>query len=284
MTVSDLASSAGAVVNDENRSHRFSAMEHVKKRLYLIVALLSPIGILTAWYIVTAFKLVSPIILPGPGAVLAAFAAMLANGYSGGSFLSHLWASLSRLLVAYGFAVLLGVPIGLLRGRYRLIDAVLLVPAEVLRPIPPLGIIPLLILWFGIGELSKVVVIWICAFLIIMLNTQAGVRSVQPDAIRAAQSLGASPFQVFRYVILPSALPQIMTGLRVSLGAGLTILVAAELLGGDRGLGFIILDASNFFRTKDVFVGIAMIGLLGLLSDRGLNWISRHFVHWDGKR
>jgi taurine transport system permease protein len=284
MPASEITPPAGTALKEQLPSRPLSAAEHLKRHLYLIVAVLSPTAILATWYFVTAFNLVTPIILPSPGIVLRAFGDILTNGYSGGSFLSHLWASLSRLLIAYGLAVVLGVIIGLLRGRYRLVDAVFLVPAEVLRPIPPLGIIPLLILWFGIGELSKVVVIWVCAFLIIMLNTQAGVRSVQPDAIRAAQSLGANSLQVFRYVILPSALPQIMTGLRVSLGAGLTILVAAELLGGDRGLGFIILDASNFFRTKDVFVGIAMIGLLGLLSDRGLTWISRRFVHWDGQR
>jgi taurine transport system permease protein len=284
MAVSDVTPPAGSVLKESALTLRPSAIEYLKRHLYLIVAMLSPVVILAAWYLVTAYNLVTPIILPSPGIVVRAFGDILSNGYSGGSFLSHLGASLSRLLIAYSLAVVLGVTIGLMRGRYKLVDAVFLVPAEILRPIPPLGIIPLLILWFGIGELSKIVVIWVSVFLIVMLNTQSGVRGVQPDTIRAAQSLGASQFQIFRYVILPSALPQIMTGLRVGLGAGLTILVAAELLGGDRGLGFIILDASNFFRTKDVFVGIALIGLLGLLSDRGLTWLSRHFVHWEGRR
>ena len=254
-----------------------------ERRLYWTIAIASPLAILALWYGVTAYGFATPVILPSPGTVIGAFVDILRNGYSGGSFLSHLWASLQRLLLAYSVAVVLGIVLGLLRGRYRLVDAVFLVPAEVLRPIPPLGIIPLLILWFGIGELSKMLVIFLSVFLIVMLNTQAGVRSVRPDSIRAALSLGASPFQVFRYVIFPSALPQIMTGLRIGIGTGLTILVAAELLGGDRGLGFIILDASNFFRTKDVFVGIVLIGLLGLVFDRGLQWISRRLVHWDGK-
>ena len=96
--------------------------------------------------------------------------------------------------------------------------------------------------------------------------------------------MGANRWQIFRFVVLPSALPQIMTGLRVSMGTGLTILVAAELLGGDRGLGFVILDASSFFRTSYVFAGVIMIGLIGLISDRAIAYAAQHFVHWEGRR
>ena len=114
-----------------------------------------------------------------------------------------------------------------------------------LRPIPPLGLIPLFILWFGIGELSKILLIFTFVFLIMMVNAQAGTRSCPPDLTRAALSLGAGRGQLFRYVVLPAALPQIMTGLRVSMGTALSILVASELLGGDRGLGFVVLDAAS---------------------------------------
>jgi NitT/TauT family transport system permease protein/taurine transport system permease protein len=261
-----------------------AVMQWLARRLYLVVAVLSPCLIVLLWHIVTTYNLVTPVILPSPGSVAAAFVDILINGYAGVSLAAHLGASLARVAVAYAAAVILGVVLGLLRGRYQLFDAALLVPAEVLRPIPALGIIPLIILWFGIGELSKILVIWLCVFLIVMLNTQAGVRSCPQDLVRAGLSLGASSFQIFRHIVLPSALPQITTGMRVGLGAGLTILVASELLASNRGLGFVVLDASNFFRTKEVFVGIALIGLLGFLSDRGLTWLSRRLVHWEGRR
>jgi NitT/TauT family transport system permease protein/taurine transport system permease protein len=178
----------------------------------------------------------------------------------------------------------LGVAMGLLRGRLPSVDALFLVPSELVRPIPPLGLIPLFILWFGIGELSKILLIFMAVFLIMMVNAQAGARSCAVDALRAAQSMGAGRWQVFRFVVLPSALPQIMTGLRISMGTALTILVASELLGGDRGLGFLILDASSFFRTTYVFAGIVLIGLIGLASDRGIAFLGRRIVHWEGKR
>ena len=112
---------------------------------------------------------------------------------------------------------------------------------------------------------------------------QAGVRSCPEDKIRAARSLGANSWQVFRFVIFPAALPQIVTGMRVGFAAGLSILVASELLGGDLGLGFVIMDASTFFKTTDVFAGIILIGCLGLISDRGLTYVSRRIVHWEGR-
>ncbi|KQO91190.1 ABC transporter permease [Methylobacterium sp. Leaf91] len=237
-----------------------------------------------AWTLVTAQGGVAPIILPSPGAVAASFLDMVQNGYSGVDLWMHVGVSLQRVGVAFVTGTTLGVTIGLLRGRIPNVDALFLVPFELVRPIPPLGLIPLFILWFGIGELSKILLIFLSVFLIMMVNAQAGSRSCAVDALRAAQSMGAKRWQIFRFVVLPSALPQIMTGLRIAMGTALTILVAAELLGGDRGLGFVILDASSFFRTTYVFAGIILIGLIGLLSDRVIAWFSRRIVHWEGKR
>jgi ABC-type nitrate/sulfonate/bicarbonate transport system permease component len=251
---------------------------------YWLAAILSPVIIILLWDLITRVGLVRSILLPPPSDIAQALWSALVNGYAGTSIFVHIAASLYRALTAYALAAFFGVVLGLLRGRYRLADAAMLVPAEVIRPIPPLAFIPLFILWFGIGELSKILIIAYYVMLIVMLNTQAGVRSCPADKVRAAQSLGANPWQIFRYIIFPAALPQIMTGLRVGMAAALSILVAAELLGGDRGLGFVIMDASTFFRTKEVFVGIVLIGILGFISDRGLNYISAKFVHWEGKK
>ncbi len=254
------------------------------KAAHASLTVLSPLLILAVWDLVTRFGLVKPILLPPPMDVLRAFVDMMLHGYAGIGIFYHLGASIARVVVAFVAAGIVGIVLGLARGRYRLVDAALLIPAEVIRPIPPMGLIPLFILWFGIGEVSKVLLIFYYVFLIVMLNTESGVRSCRPDLIRAAQCLGATPLQIFRRVIFPSALPQIMTGLRVGMGSALAILVASELLGGDRGIGFVVLDAANFFRTNQVFVGIILIGLLGLAADRGLNFVARKFVHWEATR
>lgn len=254
-----------------------------RRTKYLLVAVLSPVGIVLAWDLITRLGLVRSILLPPPSEIFHALWKVLLNGYAGTSIFVHIGMSLYRVLIAFAAAGIVGITLGLLRGGYRLADAAMLVPAEVIRPIPPLAFIPLFILWFGIGEVSKILIIFYYVMLIVMLNTQAGVRGCPPDKVRAARSLGANSWQIFRYIIFPAALPQIVTGLRVGMAAALSILVAAELLGGDLGLGFVIMDASTFFRTKEVFVGIILIGILGFISDRGLNYASAKFVHWEGK-
>lgn len=258
--------------------------QHRARVRYVLLAVLSPLALIGLWIAATRHGWVRPVILPPPDAVIMSFVDMVVSGYSGVPLHAHLAASLMRVGVAFFVGALLGIVIGMLRGRVAEVDAIFVVPAEMIRPIPPLGLIPLFILWFGIGELSKILLILTSVFLITMVNAQAGARACPADPLRAALSLGADRFQVFRYVVLPAALPQIMTGLRVALGTALSILVASELLGGDRGLGFIVLDASNFFRTTYVFAGVIMIGIVGLASDRGLAWLSRRWVHWEGRR
>lgn len=254
------------------------------RRRYLTLAILSPLLVLALWVALTIGGAVPAIILPSPAAVVAAFTEMFSQGYSGVSILVHVAASLYRVGIAFVAGAVLGIVVGLLRGRVPAVDALFLVPSEVIRPIPPLGLIPLFILWFGIGELSKILLIFLAVFLIMVVNSQAGARSSGMDVLRAAQSMGANRWQIFRFIVFPSALPQIMTGLRLAMSSALTILVASELLGGDRGLGFVVLDASSFFRTTYVFAGVILIGLIGLLADLGLVFLSRRVVHWEGKR
>lgn len=256
----------------------------MNKKNYAVLATITPVALLGLWVLVTHNGFIRPILLPPPQDVVKSFFDMLINGYSGVSLHHHLLASLSRVGIAFFAGSVLGIVIGMIRGRVVALDAMFVVPSEMLRPIPPLGLIPLFVLWFGIGETSKILLIGVSVFLIMMVNAQAGTRSVAADAIRAAETCGASRMQIFRFVVLPSALPQIMTGLRIALGTALSILVASELLGGDRGLGFIVLDAANFFRTTYVFAGIIVIGLIGLISDRLIAFATRRLVHWEGHR
>lgn len=251
---------------------------------HLVLAAFTPLLLLGLWHVSTSQGWVRPVILPSPQAVARSFVDMVVNGYSGVALHAHLFASLTRVGIAFVVGSALGIVVGMLRGRIAAIDALIVVPTEMVRPIPPLGLIPLFILWFGIGEASKILLILTSVFLITMVGAQAGARACPEDPLRAALSLGANRLQVFRWVVLPAALPHIMTGLRVALGTALSILVASELLGGDRGLGFIVLDASNFFRTTHVFAGVIVIGLVGLSCDRALAWLARRMVHWEGAR
>jgi len=239
----------------------------------------SPVAVVAIWQLLSSTGVLPPRLLAAPSTVLSTAWDLTRSGQLGEALL----VSLQRVVVGLVLGVLAGLCLGLASGLSRwgelLLDPVL----QALRTLPFLGLIPLFILWFGIGELSKILLIFLSVFLIMMVNAQAGSRSCALDALRAAQSMGAGRWQTFRFVVLPSALPQIMTGLRVSMGTGLTILVASELLGGDRGLGFVILDASSFFRTTYVFAGIILIGLIGLVSDRGIAYLARRIVHWEGK-
>ena len=250
---------------------------------YITLAVASPVILVLIWYTVVELGLANPIIMPSPVVIWQSLWEIIFNGYSGSGILVHIGASLYRVVVAFFAATVVGIFFGLLRGVYRDVNALLLVPAETIRPIPPLAFIPVFILWFGIGDLSKILLIFYYVVLIVMLNTEAGVRSVPNDKIRAAHSLGANSRQTFAYVILPAALPHIMAGLRVAAAAAFSILVASELLGGDLGLGFVIMDAASFFRMPDVFVGILLIGVLGFTWDRGLNYVFHRWVHWEGK-
>ena len=234
---------------------------------YITLAVASPVILVLIWYTVVELGLANPIILPSPVVIWQSLWEIIFNGYSGSGILVHIGASLYRVIVAFCAATVVGM----------------LVPVETIRPIPPLAFIPVFILWFGIGDLSKILLIFYYVVLIVMLNTEAGVRSVPNDKIRAAHSLGANSRQTFAYVILPAALPHIMAGLRVAAAAAFSILVASELLGGDLGLGFVIMDAASFFRMPDVFVGILLIGVLGFTWDRGLYYVFNRWVHWEGK-
>jgi taurine transport system permease protein len=154
---------------------------------------------------------------------------------------------------------------------------------EFYRPIPPLAYLPLIVIWFGIGEVSKVLLIFLAIFAPVVVATTAGVLAVDPIRVRVAQSLGASRLQVVRFVVLPSALPTIMTGIRIALGAGWSTLVAAELIAATRGLGFMIQSASQFLATDLVVGGILIIALVAFLFEIVLRRLQRHLSPWLGR-
>jgi taurine transport system permease protein len=155
---------------------------------------------------------------------------------------------------------------------------------EFLRPLPQLGYLVLLIVWFGIGETSRIVLLFLAALPVAAVAAQSGVRNVPPQRIQVARSLGASDWQIFRHVIFPSALEEIFTGARLAIGIVYATLIAAEIIAGSTGIGWMILDAGRFLRSDYVFVGIALIGLLGLVLDRLLLAAQQHWIHWAGRQ
>jgi ABC-type nitrate/sulfonate/bicarbonate transport system permease component len=216
------------------------------------------------------------VMMPPPTAVLSAGAELLHRGV----LLRHIVDSLERVLMAVGAAALLGAPLGLAMGwvpRFRAaVDPLL----EFVRPIPPLAWIPLSILWFGIGDMQIVYIIFLAAFFPVVLNALAGARDVDPYLVRAGLSLGASRREVFRTVVLPAALPHVFTGVRIGLGIGWMALVAGELVAAPSGLGYMINNARTLFRSDYILLGMVLIGVLGLLLDFLMRRLERLAMPW----
>ncbi|MEO1622745.1 MAG: ABC transporter permease [Cyanobacteria bacterium J06632_3] len=254
-----------------------------EKVLLFCVGIAMPVLILVLWEITTQRGWIDELFLPSISGIVTEFFAIANKGYAGTPLTAHVLASLRRVFTAFGVGTLVGLFLGLLMGYYKYIRAAFYIVTEILRPIPPLAFITLFILWFGIGEVSKVLIILYAGALIVMLNTMEGVRACPKEKILAARTLGANDLSIFAYVIFPAALPYIFTGMRVALSVDFGILVASELLAGDLGMGYIIQDASTFFNVEALFVGILMIAFFGVISDFLLRLISARVVHWQGR-
>lgn len=246
-------------------------------------SLISVASLLLLWWAVTASGLVPSLFLPPPAAVLAKFGTLVSSGYMDATLQQHLWASLQRIVLALLAAVAVGVPLGIVIGSYLRVRHLLDPLIEFYRPLPPLAYLPLIVIWFGIGELSKVLLIFLAILAPVLIATAHGVRSVSSVRQQAALSLGASCGQLLRYVILPGALPDILTGIRIGLGAGWSTLVAAELIAATQGLGFMIQSAAQFLVTDVVVLGIIVIALVAFALELGLRRLQRRLTPWHGQ-
>lgn len=197
-----------------------------------------------------------------------------------GELWKHLQDSLKRELVAFLWATT-AIPLGIAMGWWKAVEEQFDPLVEVLRPVPPLAWIPLSILWFGVGDTQNQFIIFLGCFFPILLNTIAGVKGVEPNLVRAARCLGASEARILWRVVLRAAMPQIITGVRVGLGVGWMALVAAELVGANSGLGFLINDARTVLRTDYVIVGMATIGIVGLAIDRAIRVGMARLLPWS---
>lgn len=246
-------------------------------------AALSIACLLLSWWALTASGLIAPLFLPPPQAVLARFGELLVSGYMDATLPQHLLASLQRMLLALLAAVVVGIPLGIVIGVFPLARHLLDPVIEFYRPLPPLAYLPLIVIWFGIGEASKVLLIFLAILAPVLIATAHGVASVSPLRQQAALSLGASRWQLLRHVILPGALPEIITGVRIGLGAGWSTLVAAELIAATSGLGFMIQSAAQFLVTDVVVLGIIVIALVAFALELGLRRLQQRLTPWHGQ-
>lgn len=262
------------------RRNRHLALTGVQTGLISTITVLLALAL---WLIVTHVGLVKPLFLPKLETVLAAFSSALEGSIDGAPLLDHIGLSLFRVISAFLLAAVIGIPIGLAMGLSPAILAMLDPFIEFYRPLPPLAYLPLVIIWFGIGEISKILLIFLACFAPVALAARAGVLSASSDQINAARALGASRFQLLRFVVFPAALPDILVGLRIGMGVGWTTLVAAEMVAASTGVGQMVLNASNFLRTDIVMMGIFVIGFLAIIFEIGMRQLEKKLVPWRGK-
>ena len=221
-------------------------------------------------------KFFNPILMPSPLDVLRTGIDLVKSG----ELQADILASLSRVLQGFAIAAFLGVSLGMAVGRSRFLENLLDPILELLRPIPPLAFLPMMVLWFGIGEASKIAFIAYAAFFPIFTTTLEGIKYVDPLLLRAAASLGANQRDMFRYVVLPAAMPGIITGLRLGFGLSFFVIVAAEFIAADSGLGYLINDARTFFLVSQMLLGAAVIGLIGFTFNRLLRMLEARLLRW----
>jgi taurine transport system permease protein len=239
---------------------------------------------LAVWWIAAAVEVVPPLFLPSPLVVAARFVSTLHKGYADATLLQHASASLFRVLSALLAAWVVAVPVGIGMGLSPVIRGIFDPVIEAYRPVPPLAYLPLVVIWFGIGEEAKILLIFLAIVPAIALSTASGVRSVPIERVNAARTLGASRLQVLLHVVLPNALPEILVGTRIGLAVGWSTLVAAELVAARRGLGFMIETASNFLVTDVVLVGILSIAAIAFAMEFAMRWLERRLTPWKGKQ
>ncbi len=263
----------------ENEKHEYlvrNRMTHWQKSYPDWVSVLSIICLLIIWEIICKSGIVSSLFLPAPTQIISSLIEMLLDGEIGIS----LAASLYRILAGFALGSLIGLAVGLLTGTSALADKIGNPIVNALYPIPKIALLPLFILWLGIGELSKVTIIALGVFFPVAMNTYSGVKNVDTLLIKVAVSFNASWWKTMKSVVLPSALPMIFTGLRLAAGTSLLLLVAAEMIAAQVGIGALILHYGDLMITDRLMAGVIVLSLLGLLFNLFLQWLEKKAVPW----
>ncbi len=241
--------------------------------------LISPILLLMIWELITRQGWIPAYFLPMPTVVIKTLFEMVISG----ELLYHTAISVGRAISGYVIATFVGVGLGLLIAWSRIVEDFFDPLIELIRPLSTFALIPIFFLWFGIGDTSKIMIIFKACFFPIVLNTIAGIKGVDRKLILAAQSLGASGLQLWTRVLIPSAMPMIITGMRISTAIAMMALVGVEMLSSDSGLGFLVIDAQRTFDTERVFAGIMVLSILGFSFDRLARRIQGRILSWHNE-
>ena len=236
----------------------------------------SSLFILVVWQILVQTGKLNELFLPAPLSVLRAMWQMILSGVLPWAVL----VSVNRLMQGFVYGSLIGIMLGLVAGSVRWVEDVVDPWVAAVYPIPKSALFPLFLLWFGLGDSSKIVTIAVGVLFLVLVNTVTGVKSINPLLLKAAVDLGASRLQVFMKVILPGALPNIFTGLRLGAGMALILVFITEIEATKAGLGFLLWESFQLMETRNVFVGVVTFGLLGVVFTWGLQWIERVCCPW----
>ena len=255
----------------------------MNKTRYRSLSVITAIIILILWFIATDILNISELIFPSPKSVLNGFIEIFTEGYKGFSIWKHLADSLKRIFEAFFLAAIIFVPLGLLCGYNEKLRAIMEPVITFIRPLPPLAYYSIIVLWMGIGDSSKVMLLFIAAAPPIYISCVDGIMKINKNYIFAAKTLGANNRQIFFKVMFWAALPDIFTGLRNSIAGAYGTLVAAEMVAAMSGVGWMALDASKYLRSDIIFVAIIIMGITGLFLDEGLKFVDKKIIYWKGK-
>ncbi len=247
-----------------------------------IISGLCLIILLLLWQFAVMSGFLKPFQFPPPSRIGEAIVELAVSGFPNGERIwTHVGITLWRIIQGYVLAIGLAVPIGLLIGTIAVLDKLTLPIITFLRSVATLSLLPLVIIWFGTGELTKVLLIAYGCFWAMLSNVIAGVKYVDPVMIRAARTLDTRPLAMFVRVVIPAALPRMFAGARMALGVGFMVIVGAEMIGTIQGLGALIMEARTFYRSDITIVGMLFIGLLGFTITSGLSWLETILLPWS---
>lgn len=256
---------------------KFLQKKSVQRRIAAICSILCFLGI---WQLCVWFTQVGNI-LPGPVTTLKAFAESFVRPIGRQTIIGHILWSLSRVMIGFVTASIVGIVVGIAMGVNRTFCAIFDPLYQMIRPIPPIAWIPLIVLWFGLGEFAKYALIFLATFCNITINAYRGSKTVDPVLIGAAKMLGANPVQIFFTIILPSSVPYIFAGLHVALSVSWRTAVAAEMIRATEGVGWVIINAQAIYNVTQMLIGIIAIGLTGFLLALIMREVEKHLCAWN---
>jgi NitT/TauT family transport system permease protein/taurine transport system permease protein len=246
------------------------------------IALFTFLAVMALWYIATTLTgLISPARFPTPSETWSAFLFTMTKGYAGGTLINHALYSIRLVFMGFAVAIITGVPLGLLMGWNKKAEAFINPIFLIIRPIPPLAWVPLAILWLGLGDAAKIMVIWFSAFVPSVINSYTGVKNIERSVIEASRMLGTPTWRFIREVLIPASSPMIFTGLRLSLQASWTTLVAAELVGALFGLGRLLNVGQQDIYPAMILIGMLAVAVCGFVTTYLLELVEKRALSWN---